>query len=138
MFSVVGFLAHMLLFFEICLSSQAAMVAWFDGWVFSTTIGTLVFKKFYKCNFCQIDYNILPFSILRFPDKLMALLGLRLYQCPHCFSCARLPWLPLRKKNAKNSADSEVELDRDSTGDCGPVVMLPAKPEVSELVPEAV
>lgn len=97
-----------------------------------------MFNKFYKCNFCKIDCEILPFSILRLTDKLIGLIGMRLYQCPHCFSCTRLPWVPHSLRQSSASGDAKASKGDDLAADCGPVLMVPDAQKVIERVRETV
>ncbi len=53
-----------------------------------------VFRKFYQCSFCRNRLDVVPISSLRFHDKLLALVGIRQYLCPHCFAGYCRVWMP--------------------------------------------
>lgn len=91
--------------------------------------GPSLLRSMFQCNFCRIDMNRLPFLRLRLLDQLLACCGLPIYQCPHCFGCARKPWIPRwlrggQQRKANAILTTSRDADEDVTdGDCEPVTI---------------
>ena len=81
----------------------------------------------YKCKFCRTHFIRLPFSKLRPGDKLMAVIGWPLHQCPHCFCCCNRPALPFGSRKVVSqtpSGTAEIsQQETDTDSDRGPVIV---------------
>lgn len=93
-------------------------------------------RSFFQCNFCRLNLKRISFSRLRLADRVLMLLGLPVYQCPHCFGCSRKPWIPqwlltLLSGPAIATTESTETVTDD---DCGPVTIPLAPQPVSGAV----
>ena len=55
----------------------------------------IMLHKLYKCGFCRISLRKVSFRKLGLIDGLLALVGLRAHECPHCFGQQYRPGIPI-------------------------------------------
>jgi len=87
-------------------------------------------RSFFQCNFCRLNLKRISFSRLRLADRLLMLLGLPVYQCPHCFGCSRKPWVPqwLLSLLSHPATAAEESTETVTDDDCGPIT-IPLAPQ---------